>query len=109
MRITNFIELMLSFILLVLSIGFFHFIKIDINFITTLLLTVFTIGISIFFYSESNMAYRKIRDLIGGLNIKMAHIEEQTKGINIYKTKTLLNQEQIKRRFINERKRKIRF
>lgn len=66
-------------------------------------------AISIFFYAESNISYRKIRDLIGGLDIKMAHIEEHTKDIIINRLRDSLSQEQIKRRFANERKRKIRF
>jgi len=107
MRLISFIELMISAILLVLSVGFLHLLKIDINFITTLLLTIFAIAISIFFYSESNRVYQKLKDLIGGLDVKMAKIEEHTKDIIINRYYDSLSQEQIKRRFTNERK--IRF
>ena len=105
MKTIDFVQILIAFVALVLSIGFFKSIELEINFITTLLLTVFTISISIFFYSESNKISKKIMDILGRLNTKVTTIEEKTKKIeHLNRSKAFSNQDQVRRMFHHEKR-----
>ncbi len=96
MDIVSFIEICFGFLLLMGTIALFHLLGIDLDFVTMLLLTIFTISISIFFYSESNKMTRSISALIYDLKKDVSLIKDRG-GImkNIKTSKSLINQDKI--------------
>ena len=93
----NFCEGAISFILLILSICLFHTLGIELNFITMFLLTIFTIGISIFFYRESINVSTKIIELVGDVQSNVKEMRKE-RGIaeNLYTPSTFLGESKIK-------------
>jgi uncharacterized protein YacL len=75
----------------------FHLLKIDLDFITTFLFTIFTIAISIFFYNESTKTANIIRSLVIEVKGKVEHLgtNEKTEDLSILHTSS--NRENIRR------------
>lgn len=99
MRTTSFFQICLGFLLLMGTIALFHLLGIKIDFITMLLLTIFTIAISIFFYNESNKMTKDISDLIRDLKTDVSILKDRGDGIvkHIKTSKSSINQDKIRR------------
>ena len=94
----NFVQVLIFSILFAMIIGFFKAVGLDMNFIMTLLLSIFTIAISIFFYSKSTEVSQRIMEKIGGIGNKVEKIEKRTSPIEgLNSLKTLVDEEQMKR------------
>ena len=100
MKWQDFCQMCIALLIMVFSISLFSALKIEMNFITTLLLTIFTIGISIFFYNESNKISIVIKELITKMQGDVATIKQQTNIPEKLKTTlTSTNVEELRRWF----------
>ncbi len=62
MEARAFLQGVMSFILLIIAIMVFKLAGLDVNFIVTFMLAIFSIGISIFFFIETNHLFGKMED-----------------------------------------------
>ena len=82
----NFIQIIISFILLMIAIAIFRLLNLDINFIIMFVFAIFTLFISVFFFIESNKILSIIREKISGIEKsidKKWHDEEKVKDLSI--------------------------
>ena len=64
MRWKEFVQISLLFLLFLLSICIFKVLELDVNFIITFIMAIFTLVISIFFFIESNKIMSTIKERI---------------------------------------------
>ena len=86
MNTRTFAQSIIYFILLVISIVIFKLLNLEVNFIITFIFTIFTLSISIFFFTESNKILSIIRERLTGIKESMDkrwHDEEKVKDLNI--------------------------
>ena len=103
MRGINFCQGCIAFIILVLSICLLSFFDMNSSFITNLLLTIFTIAISIFFYNESNKNTNLIKDLVTRIQGDVSSIKsQQDKAQNLITKPSSINKNQIRRIYIKD-------
>jgi len=74
MRWREFTQATISFLLFLLAIGIFVILNLDVNFVTTFIMAIFTLTISIFFFIESNKIMSVISD-------KMTRVEGKVEGM----------------------------
>ena len=98
MRWRDFYQMCIAFLILIFSISLFCALKIEFNFIITLLLTIFTIGISIFFYNESTKISIAIKELMTKMQGDVvASIKQQTNITEKLNTMTtFINDEELR-------------
>jgi len=96
MDIISFLEMCFGFLLLMGMIALFQLLGIDINFIALLILTIFTIAISIFFYNESNKMTRSISNLISDIKKDVSIIREREIVKDIKTLRSLIDHDKIK-------------
>jgi hypothetical protein len=80
MKFEHFLGLMIAFVLFIGSIVAFKFLDLDVNFIITFILAMFSIGISIYFFTESSKFFGLMRE-------KLIVIQEGVKNLNTNKDK----------------------
>lgn len=98
MKWQEFCQMCLAYTLLIFSVLFFSLLKIDLNFVTTFLFTIFTISISIFFYNESTKATNMLEKLIIQIKGTVEHIENNTiKTEDLSILSTSIDQKNIRR------------
>ncbi len=107
-----FVQICIGFMLVIFSVATFQLLGLDVDFVTTFILTIFTIAISIFFYTESARISARIVRLINRIDINVNRIDsnvdrikESSIGQNLYRSSALSNQEDIRRFFQNAKKR----
>ena len=86
MKRETFLQATLSFVLFIFSIIVFKLLKIDMNFIVTFILAIFTLSISIFFFIESNKIMVTIKERVIEIQKDIEYFkvnEEKVKGLNI--------------------------
>jgi hypothetical protein len=86
----NFVQMLVGFLTIVFSVCIFKIFEIELNFITTFILTIFAIGISIFFYSESNKIFNSMTALIYDIKKEMSIIRKDNEKVKNLKTSTSL-------------------
>jgi len=64
-----FIQICIGFLLVIFSVAAFQILGLDVDFITMFILTIFTIAISIFFYTESGRMSARIVNLINKIDL----------------------------------------
>jgi hypothetical protein len=67
METKPFLQGIASFILFILAIIVFKLIGLDVSFIVTIILAIFSTGISIFFFIETNHLFDKLSDKLTGI------------------------------------------
>ena len=102
MRWREFIQVSLLFLLFLLAISIFELLELDVNFVTTFIMAIFTLTISIFFFIESNKLILTIKDKIAEIqgDIKAAS-PTLTEGLSIlsdYNNRTLITGNAIRHR-----------
>ena len=86
----NFIQVIIFFILLLLSIIMFELLELDVNFIITFIIMIFTLFISIFFFIESNKVANVMKEKLSlikeGIDAIRWHNVDKVKDLNISDT-----------------------
>jgi len=87
MRWNTFLQIILFFVFLVFSIVLFGLLNLDVSFITTFIVTIFTLSISIFFFMESskisNIIKEKLLIIKEGVDEIKWQDREKVKDLNI--------------------------
>ena len=89
MKWENFLQLSLSFIMFILSVLIFRMVNLDVNFIITFILAIFSLSISIFFFTETNRFFLKMGDKLTIIQEKVTtprFDKKRVKGLNILDT-----------------------
>ena len=90
MDLNNFLQSVIFFILFIISIIIFQMLNLDINFITTFIITIFTLSISIFFFIESNKISNTIKEKLSIIKERVDemwwHNSGKVKDLNISST-----------------------
>ena len=85
MKWNNFIQISLFFLLFLLSISIFKFLELDVNFIITFIMAIFTLTISIFFFTESSKLMTTINEKVTEMRGDLRNMSNPrvTEGLNI--------------------------
>lgn len=89
MKWESFLQLTLSFIMFILSILIFRMVDLDVNFIVTFILAIFSLSISIFFFTETSKFFSKMGDKLTIIQEKVTTSKfdkKRVKGLNILDT-----------------------
>lgn len=78
-----FFQLISFFILFILSIAFFQILGLDVNFIVTFILAIFSLAISIFFFIESTRFFIKFGDKLTIIEENLKLDKRKVKNLNI--------------------------
>lgn len=111
MKGVSFVQICLGFLLVIFSVGAFQILGLDVDFVTMFILTIFTIVISIFFYTESGRMSARIVNLINKIDFNVNRIDsnvvqmkESTMGQYLNRLPTLSNKEDIERLYQNAKR-----
>lgn len=96
MKSRNFIQIIISFILLTIAITIFKLLNLDVNFIMMFIFGIFTLSVSVFFFIESNKIMITIKEKVISIekevtfrrhkaieNIEILHPLNEEKNLNI--------------------------
>lgn len=98
MKWDNFFQLVLSFILIILAIIIFKILDLDVNFIVTFILVIFSLSISIFFFTETNNFFLKMGDKLNLIQEKITTPKIDKRKVKHLSILDTINLEDIKRR-----------
>lgn len=105
MNLAVYLEIIYAYILFVLTIIVFKLLGIDLNFIVTFILAIFTLGISIFFFIESNKVYSTMQERLSLILEKVGKIKSDEE--KVYQIRTFSGNINPKIKYDTEKQRKI--